>query len=64
MEAANCHPPFCESGCSIQHDKLLLALVNCPDDYITEEYELTLQKLVGEKQVQHDEILNIYAQKY
>ena len=50
MEAHTC-PPFCEAECYTIHDELLLALVNCPDDDITVEYQEKLQNLIKEKQV-------------
>ena len=52
MEVLGC-PPFCEVGCDTDHDKLLLALVNCTElnNEISAESQEMLLSVIKEKQV-------------
>ena len=52
MEVLGC-PPFCEVGCDTDHDKLLLALVNCTEENneISAESQEMLLSVIKEKQV-------------
>ena len=52
MERQQC-PPFCEAECTIDHDKLLLAFINCSDEKgeLSSESTAVLLEVIEEKQV-------------